>query len=112
MPKIDSHYFGSIIIDGKKFDSDIQILPSGEIKLRDRTHNFSKRELSELMMHEPEIIIIGTGNSDLMKVDKDCEISAKLEGIELIAKPTPLAVQDFNALSRRRKVAAVFHVTC
>ena len=112
MHKIDSSYFGSIIIDGKKFDTDLQILPSGEIQPRERMHTVSKREVSDLLMHEPEIIIVGTGNSGLMKVDNDAFVAAQLEGVELIVKPTPQAVQEFNKLSRGKKVAAVFHVTC
>lgn len=112
MPKIDSSYFGSMIIDGKKFDTDLCILPSGEVQQRERTHTVSRREISDLLMHEPDVIVIGTGNSGLMKVDRDAEVSCQLEGVELIAKPTPLAVQEFNKFSRGRKVAAIFHVTC
>lgn len=112
MPKIDSSYFGSMIIDGKKFDRDLQIFPSGEIKERERTHTVSKREISDLLMHEPEAIIIGTGNSGLMKVEPDGIVAAQLEGVEIISKPTAQAVQEFNKLSRGKKVAAVFHVTC
>ncbi len=112
MPKIDSSYFGSIIIDGKKFDRDLHILPSGEIKERERTHTVSKREISDLLMHEPEAIVIGTGNSGLMKVESDGIVAAQLEGVEIISKPTPQAVQEFNKLNRGRKVAGVFHVTC
>ena len=112
MAKIDSSYFGSMIIDGKKFDRDLQILPSGEIRERERTHIVSKREISDLLMHEPNVIVIGTGNSGLMKVDADGIVVCQLEGVEIISKPTPQAVQEFNKLNRGRKIAAVFHVTC
>ena len=112
MAKIDSSYFGSMIIDGKKFDRDLQILPGGESRERERTHTVSRNEIADLLMHEPEPFIIGTRNSGLMKVDKDAFVSAQLEGVEIISKPTPQAVQEFNKLNRGRKIAAVFHVTC
>lgn len=112
MPRIDSTYFGSIIIDGKKFDSDMTICWDGEIQHRPSSHNFTKEELHDILMKDPEIVIVGTGTGGLMKVDPAAEVLAKLKGVELIQKLSMQAAEEFNKLSRKKKVIAVIHVTC
>lgn len=112
MTRIDSSYFGSIIIDGKKYNTDVLLSWDGEIQERNGSHNFSKRDLEDILLMGPEVVIVGIGNSSLVKVDPAAEVLARVEGIELITKPTPKAVEDFNKYSRRRKVVGVFHITC
>ena len=112
MIKIDSFIFGNIIINGRRYEDDVIISWDGEVTDRKKTHMFSKDEVQNVMMKSPEIIIIGTGTGGLAKIDPAVEIATKLEGIELIIKKTPEAVEDFNKLSRRRKVVAMLHITC
>lgn len=112
MPKVDSSYFGSIIIDGKKFNSDVIVSWNGEIKERQSSHDFTKSEFQDILMRDPEIVVIGTGTAGLMKVDPSIEVLAKVEGIELIARQTPQATEEFNKYAKRKKVVAIFHVTC
>ena len=112
MPRIDSTFFGGIIINGRKHETDVVISTRGEVAVRERTHLFSKNEIQELLLEEPDVIIVGTGNSSLMKVDPAAEVAARLEGVELLAKNTQQAVQDYNRLSKTKKVAAVMHITC
>jgi len=112
MPKIDNTYFGAIIINGRKFDSDVVLDWTGDIKPRPGSHSFTKADLNELMMRDPEVIIVGTGTAGNVKVDADAEIAAKMHGVELIAMLTPLAVAEFNKHAKRRKAIAVIHVTC
>lgn len=112
MPRIDNAFFGSIIIDGKKYDTDVLVASDGEVVKREKSHTFTKQELMDLlMMKEPEVIIIGTGMAGYVKVHPDAEVFAKLNGIELLAMPTGKAVQEFNRRSKRGKVVAVIHVT-
>lgn len=112
MPRIDSSYFGSMIVDGKKYDRDILITWDGEIQERTGSHNFSKRDLEDVIMMGPEVVIVGIGNSGFVKIDPAAEVLAKVEGIEFIAKMTPKAVEDFNKYSRKKKVVGIFHITC
>ncbi len=111
MPRIDNAFFGTIIIDGKKYDTDVTIHWDGEIQERAKSHKFSKRELMDVLMKNPEVVIVGTGTAGYVKIDPDAEVAAKLDGIEFIAKPTLQAVEEFNKLARRKKVTAVFHIT-
>jgi hypothetical protein len=112
MPKIDSSYFGSIIIDGKKYNKDVVIFWDGEIQEKDGFHVFSKSELQDLLMRDPELIIIGTGNVGNVKIEPAAEIFARVNGVQLISKLTPQAIEDFNKYSRKKKTIAVLHITC
>jgi len=112
MPKIDSTYFGSVVIDGRKFDTDMVVCWDGDLRERQKSHVFEKREFEDLMMKDPEVIIIGTGQSGLVKVDPSTDIAAKLGGIDIIVAKTPIAIQEFNKLVKKKKAIAVIHVTC
>ncbi len=63
-------------------------------------------------MKQPEIVVIGTGTVGNVKVEPGAEVLAKIEGVELIMKTTPQAVEEFNKLTRTKKVIGVMHVTC
>ena len=112
MPRIDNAYFGSISIDGRKYDSDLIISWDGEVTEKDRRHNISKVELVDILMKNPEVVIVGTGFAGNVKIDPDAEIFAKIEGVELLTLPTQKAVQEFNKLSKRKKTVAILHITC
>jgi len=112
MPRIDNAFFGSVSIDGKKYDYDLVISWDGEITEKDRRHNFTKSELMDILMKEPDVVIIGTGFAGNVKIDPDAEIFAKIEGIDLMTLPTPIAISEFNKLSKRKKTVAVLHITC
>lgn len=113
MVRIDSTYFGSIIVNGQKFDGDMIVCWDGELRERQSSHTFSKDELRELMMKEPETIILGTGTAGLMKADPSIEVTAKMEGVEIQKHKSVKAIQEFNRLARKNKKAiAVIHVTC
>lgn len=112
MTKIDNTYFGAIIVNGRKFDSDVVIDWTGDIKSRSGSHSFTKADLNDLMMHDPEVIIVGTGTAGNVKVEPEAEIAARLNGVELITKLTPQAIIEFNKQVKRRKAIALIHVTC
>ncbi len=112
MPKINSFRFGSLTVDRKKYKDDMVIHWDGEIYPRESSHTFSKGELIDLLLKGPEIIIVGTGTADLVKIEKDVEKTARSKNIELIVKKTPEAIEEFNKISKNKKVIAVIHVTC
>jgi len=112
MPKIDNAYFGSISIDGKKYNADLIVSWDGEITEKDRRHNITKGELIDILMKDPEVVIVGTGFAGNLKVDPDAELFAKVEGIVLLTLPTSKAILEFNKLSKKRKTVAVLHITC
>jgi hypothetical protein len=110
--KIDGTHFGSMIVDGKKYENDLVLSWDGEVSERVKSHEFSKKELLNIIQKDPEVIIVGTGQSGLCKIDPSAEVEAKLNGIELISLFTPKAAEEFNKLVKRKKVIGVFHLTC
>jgi hypothetical protein len=113
MVKIDSTQFGSITINGKRYDHDILITPEGKIEpLETRIrHVFSEVEFELLAKDKPEIIIIGNGQYSCLEIEEKVKNLAKKNRIELIILPTPQAIKKFNELSKR-KISAYMHVTC
>ena len=111
MPKITNISFGSIDINGRKYDTDIVVFWDGEVLERERSHNFSQRELMDILLKEPEVVIIGTGIVGHVKIDKEALDYAKLNNVTLIVKTTKEAAKEFNELVRKKKVAALFHVS-
>ena len=112
MPKINSIYFGSIIIDGRKYDHDVIVYWDGEVRQRSSSHSFTKRELMGLLMKDPDVIVVGTGTAGLMKIDSDVHLAARMEGVDIVADKSLKAINEFNKLAKIRKVAAIIHVTC
>jgi hypothetical protein len=111
-PTIENSYFGGIIIDGRKYDNDVLVAWHGEVATRHNSHEFTKKDLNDILLHDPEIIIIGNGNVGNMKLDPAVEVAARLKGVELLVAQTPIAVQEFNKVAKRRKAIGVFHITC
>ena len=112
---IDSYAFGSIAVDGKKFTSDLIIYPDGRVETswwRKAGHRLAIDDIDELIKSKPEVIIVGTGSSGLMKPEKELEKLLQQRGIELIATLSRKAVAIYNDLSSKKLVGACFHLTC
>jgi hypothetical protein len=114
MNKIDSYHFGQIVINGRKYTSDVIIFPDrvqGDW-WRDESHELNLKDISLILREEPEILVVGTGASDLMKVLPEVEREAEARNIQLIVQPTGEAWEIYNQLSQTQKVIAVLHLTC
>ena len=114
---IDSYDFGVIVIDGRRYTSDVTISRGRVLDgwRRREGHRLYLEDLDEVLKVEtqPEVLIVGTGYSGLMEVSKEVEEALRSRGIELIAQPTKRACQTLNQLLRSgRRVAAAFHLTC
>ena len=113
--KIEAYSFGWMIIDGKKYNSDLLIYPDGRVEdawYRKRGHDLSIEDISSLIQACPEIILAGTGANGLMKPEKDIEKRLGQKGIRFISLPSNEAVQCYNKLSLEKPVGACFHLTC
>jgi hypothetical protein len=114
MMRIDSYRFGDIVIEGREYTSDVIIFPH-RIKSdwwRKRGHEILPEDLKEVMEEKPEIIVVGTGESEMMKVLPETEHYIREQGIELITQATDKACQTYNQLCHSRKVVAALHLTC
>ena len=109
---IDSTSFGSVTVDGKRYDHDIWIFLDGRIEKRNTNHLFSKDEFDRLAEGNPEVIVFGNGQSSVARVSEEAKAEAEKRGIELVAASTPEAIKLYNNLAKKKKAVAAIHVTC
>ena len=111
---IESYDFGRIVIDGRKFGSDVIIFPDriDGNWWRKEGHTLSVDDVKEIVEAKPEVLVVATGYSGLMKVHPETEQYLRSSGIELIAAKTEKACQIYNELSKSRRVVAALHLTC
>ena len=113
--KIDTFAFGSIIIDGRKYTSDLIIYPDGRLVTswrRKKGHRLSNDDISELIASQPEVIIAGTGAYGLVKPEKDLQKILQKKGIGFFSARNKKAIELFNELSSKKRIGACFHLTC
>lgn len=113
--EIEGYDFGEMIVDGKVYHRDLIITPSRIIDnwWRVEGHRLTLDDLKDVMGEKFEVLVIGTGYSGLMRVDREVIEEFKRRGIEVIIKPTRDAVEEFNRLVKSgRKVVGAFHLTC
>jgi len=111
---IESYDFGRIVINGRRFGSDLIVFPDkvdGNWR-RKEGHILSVDDVKEIVDAKPEVLVVGTGYSGLMKILPQTERYVKSSGIELIAAKTEKACKIYNELSKSRKVVAALHLTC
>ena len=114
MNKIDSYHFGQVIVSGKRYSSDLIIFPDRvqDAWHRSSSHQLSLKDIAEVMVENPEVVIVGTGAAGLVKVLPEVRQAAEARGIKLIAEPTGEACNTYNSLSHSQKTVAALHLTC
>jgi len=111
---IDDYQFGQITISGQQFSKDVIILPDRVISpwRRQNGHTLIPADLEEIMEAEPEVILVGTGKSGLMKVPPETIEYFAGKGIEVFSYPTADAVNLYNNTPKCHIVVAALHITC
>lgn len=113
--RIDTLAFGSIVIDGREYTSDLTIYPDGRIVTdwkRKRGHRLSSDDINGLIVSHPEIIIAGTGIYGLVKPEKDLKKNLQDKEIVFFPARNKKAMELFNELSSKSRIGACFHLTC
>ena len=111
---IDSYQFGLIVIDGKKYTSDVIIFPD---RVRDNWwrrsgHQLRLTDIVEVIAEKAEVLVVGTGASGLMKVLPEVAQAVEAEGTERIVAATDKACHTYNQFCESRRVVAALHLTC
>ncbi|UCG68963.1 MAG: hypothetical protein JSV09_14430 [Thermoplasmata archaeon] len=111
---IDSYDFGTIVVNGRKFTTDLIISNKGINPKwwRKEGHRLSLEDIKDVLAQTPEILIIGTGYSGVMSVPKSVEDYIRAKGINIIVKRTEEACKKFNELYEKHDVVAALHLTC
>ena len=111
---IDSYHFGEIVINGRKYSSDVIIFPDRvqDNWWRSKGHEICLEDITEIMNENPEVLIVGTGHSGLVTVLPQVQQEIEQRDIKLIVEPTHEACNIYNRLSPFRRVVAALHLTC
>ena len=112
---IENYSFGQMLINGKKYNSDLIIFKDYicDSWWRKEGHNLCIDDIKEIINKKPDVLIIGTGNFGLMKVPKELIENIKLSGIkQVIVKKTGDACNEYNKLCKKKIIVAAFHLTC
>lgn len=119
---IEEYKFGSITINGKTYDHDVEVRWTDEVLSwwRGESHLIDIEDVKRAVEKNPETIIIGTGESGAARVTEEAQNFIKGKGIELIIDLTEQATKTFNIRKeesveeegRQNKVIGLFHLTC
>lgn len=114
MPEIKHYRFGQVTIDGTTYNSDVIVYPSrvNDNWWRHEGHVLKLQDLTEALAAEPEVLVVGTGAHERLKIGDEVTEELGVRGIELIALETPDAVERYNELQGERRTVAALHLTC
>lgn len=120
MVNFERTVFGSVYVDGKSY-SDILVV-NDKVEPRERekleqifgtSHMVVPAEVSKLTGGNPDVILIGSGQSGVLKVADEVKDQIEKGGAKLIVLETPEAIYKYNELVKKgKKVNALIHVTC
>lgn len=113
--KIEHYGFGEIVVDGIKYERDLIIFPDRikENWWRKEGHSLCMEDLREVIEYKPEILIIGTGYSGVMKVPENLIGELEKKGIKVQVLLTGDVVKAFNKyVFQNKKVVCALHLTC
>lgn len=112
--KIDSYSFGRIVINGKTYTSDVIIYPNrvDAAWRRKEGHLLQLADVAEALRAKPDVLVIGTGYSGVMRVPRETVDRIDGQGIEVKVERTAKAVEVYNDLEGATNVIAAFHLTC
>lgn len=114
--------FRMVKFDGKNYSHDIVIHTDNIVEKRNKNisrekygtaHVLSADEIKNLLDENPEIIKVGRGQTDMLKVGEDAAELLSTKKVDLMDSPTSEAVEEFNKLKNQgKKLAAIIHITC
>lgn len=119
---IEEYQFGSITINGKTYNHDVEVRWTGEILKwwRKESHIIDVEDVKRATEQCPDTIVIGTGEAGVAQVTDIAQKFIQEKGIKLIIDKTEEAVKTFNIILRdseieegvQNKVIGLFHLTC
>ncbi len=113
--QIKSYEFGRIKINGTVYTSDVIIYDDhvNSSWWRKEGHYLQTEDIEEILKAKPEVVIIGTGKFDTMKVSSNVMKELDSRGIEAIYISTDEACKRHNKMcDRGKKVVTALHLTC
>ena len=111
---IDSYQFGLIVVNGRRYTSDVIIFPDrvSDSWQRRSGHLLCLEDIAEVIAEKPEVLVVGTGASGLMTVLPEVQSGVGAKGIKLIVEITENAGKLYNQLCQSQTAVAALHITC
>jgi hypothetical protein len=118
-PTIDGTSFGSISIGGQKIKNDVVLRLDGSVVKRKKklskqiystSHIISKTEAKHVYDKGAELLIIGTGRFDSVRLSEEAAAYLEKRDCRVVLAPTRRAIRLWN--EAEGKVIGLFHVTC
>lgn len=110
---IESYHFGHIVVDGEEYSDDILILHKGVKNWwRKKGHELCPEDLEEVILERPEVLVLGAGAYEMVRVPSETRQLLESQGIRLVVEATDKACQSYNQLCLSQRVAAALHLTC
>ncbi len=118
-PKIESTEFGSITIAGSLYRHDVLIRLNGKVEKRKKglskqvfstSHIISLDEAKHVYQEGAERLIVGSGQSGMVKLSVEAVEYFKRKGCSVEVLPTPAATRAWN--EAKGAVIGLFHITC
>ena len=112
---IEKYSSGRIIVNDITYNQDLKIIQGQVVEnwWRKTGHLVDVDDLKDVLDASPDIIVIGTGYAENMRVSEDLTSEIRKRDIALIADNTNKAVRTFNDLfSKGKNVSGAFHLAC
>jgi hypothetical protein len=118
-PEIQRTEFGSITIGGTVYRHDVLIRLDGRVEKRKKrlsnqntgtSHIVSLDEAGQIYQEGAVRLIVGTGQSGMVKLSEEAADYFKRRGCSVELLPTPAAIGVWN--QAKGAVIGLFHVTC
>ena len=112
---IEAYSFGRMTIKGVTYGNEPLII-HGKVRRdwrRKTGHLVDIDDAREILSSDPDVVVLGKGESGMMKIDPSLREMLEKRGVELIEENTARAIHVFNRLWQEdRNVSAGFHLTC
>jgi hypothetical protein len=112
---IDSYEFGTVVVDGARYEADVIIFPDRVESnwWRKEGHKLQIEDLGTVLEYGPDVLLVGTGAHGVMEVPQSVIETCQSRGIQVSVFRTAEAVERFNAyLAEGKKAVAALHLTC
>lgn len=112
MPHIDEVTYARMVVAGKVYRAATIVYPdsvNGRWWRKDGM-KFSPEDFEEVISRNPEAVVLGIGFSAKVTVPAETEERFAREGIACHIADTPEAVEQFNSLSKTKRVVGAFYL--
>jgi hypothetical protein len=118
-PRVVDDGWGFVEVEGFGRFRDVKLWPgggrAGDLRETGTDHQpgILGADLTELLNHEPELVILSRGRQGRLSVPPETLSLLETYGVRVVREKTDAALAMYNRLATQgRRVAGLFHTTC